>query len=216
MLMLCLAKLSISSAAIAADADFCVSRAQEMPLIKIRYNFGSLTLDNTKNTKQITYVCKDKAAAGCFARNQGRYATSAKRNKVNIGNKTCIILSVLVEFDFSGATIYVTSEYSGCKARAVLRHEEQHFMIWKKANEELIKELKVALKKAALQDVRDCNSKDGCSAQIDYVVYNLTKSLYDKWAKYSETNNARLDEVDHDGKNEFAFRVCDPYTLEIF
>jgi len=185
-----------------------------MPLVKLRYNYGILSLDNTKTTEQVSQICSDEAT-GCFHHNFGRFALRATRKVVDIGGKSCIIPQILLEADFSGEVIYIANENDSCRTRAVLRHELQHFTIWKTAVENWLNETAVELKRLALQDVQDCNQKR-CLFDIQDKSWQAATELNKKWSRISEMNNLRLDEVDHDNKAEFARAVCVPYSLKFY
>ena len=191
--------------------DACVETAKNMKLVTLSYNYGILAFDHSKTRAQVKKICQQSHAAGCFIHSFGSRQLTAARQAVKVGNTYCLMPHITVNYDFSGATVYVSKELDACPSRAVLRHELQHFTIWKKATEEMLRELGVKLKKLALNDVKECGSSKRCSSSIIEKADNLTTAITKKWEDYSNKNNGRLDEVDHDLNVEFAYRACESW-----
>ena len=97
----------------------------------------------------------------------------------------------------------------------ILRHELQHFTIWRTAVDEMLQEVKINLKDLALRDVYACNDMGACSRRIADQVITVANNAVKKWQTISKRNNERLDEVDHDNETEFAYRSCSPYSLKV-
>ena len=197
---------SSATAAVSVSAK-CMEEAQKNPLVTLRYNYGGLSFDNTKSTQQISQSSGGNAA-GCFHHNFGKYSVQTTDKIVTTGRGQCAIPQIMADFDFSGAKIEVTSEYNSCKARSVLRHELQHFTIWKTAVEEMLEELKTELKKLALSKIRECKNGEYCSTYMREAAFNKVNAIVDKWSKIAEMNNDRLDEVDHNDKLDFNYKSC--------
>ena len=216
LLMFAIVPQSLMNAARADDIENskCVRAAQNIPMIKLMYNYGNLVFDNTKSKMQISQIC-GRNTAGCFIHNFGKYSAEGGRKVVDIGNKHCVIPQIAIKFDFTGSSIYILSESSSCTARVLLRHELQHFTIWRTAVDGMLDQLKMKLKEMALQDVYECNDKNYCDKKILRKVVRLTENVVGKWQRISRANNERLDEVDHDNETEFAYRSCSPYSLKI-
>ncbi len=198
-----------------ANAVDCAEIAKDYPLVNIRYNYGTLGFDNTKSSAQLKKVCGD-FVAGCFANGAANYKLITSRQTIQSGTHTCIVPQITVDFDFSGTTIYVTKEYTSCQARAVLRHELQHFMIWKTATEEMLNETKKSLKEFALQHIINCSEQKNCNNDFYRDTWRRLLGITNKWNNVSVANNNRLDEVDHNNKTEFDYRVCAPYSLRFY
>lgn len=190
--------------------DACVEAASKMKLVSLSYNYGTLGFDHSKTGAQVRMVCHADAA-GCFFHSFGRRNVMAVRQAVKVGNTYCLVPKITVDYDFSGSTVYVSKEYEACKARAILRHELQHFTIWKKATEEMLRELSIKLKKLALNDIKECSSSKQCNSNIMEKAVNLTAAITEKWETYSKKNNERLDEVDHNRSIEFAYNACEAW-----
>ena len=216
LLIIAIIPLSFVNTVQAADMNNskCVRAAQNMSMIKLMYNYGNLGFDNTKSKAQIAQVCRSNAA-GCFHHSFGKYYVEAGRKVVNVGGASCVIPQITLKFDFSGAAIYIGKESSSCTARVILRHELQHFTIWRTAVDEMLQELKIKLKNLALQDVYACNDNRDCAGKLINKVSRLANAEVNKWQTISKANNERLDEVDHDNETEFAYRSCSPYSLKV-
>ncbi len=189
-----------------ADSN-CVETAKKMKLVSINYNNGNLMLDNTKTTAQVGQICGDRHAAGCF-KSALKYEEKTKKKVIPAGGQFCIIPHITVDYDFSGSTVYVTGDYKACPARALIRHELQHFTIWKTATEKLINEVGKGLRKLALQYVELCNDKQKCDIDLHNAAWGYTQKISNKWQQVAEINNNRLDEIDHQDESEFAYRAC--------
>lgn len=191
----------------------CVRMAEKMKLVTVNYNYGELRLDASKNSAEISQICSDRAA-GCFPSSSGR-VTNVALTKVDVGS-SCQAYHITVDYDFSGAAVFITSEYNPCNTRAVLRHELQHFMNWKTSKEQLIRETKIALKRWSIQNME---RKDGdmvisrLNAQGE--VYQIVNGLMSKWFELGNQNDRVLDNIDHDKGTEVNYSVCAQYELQI-
>lgn len=194
--------------ATAQAAYTCAEAAQEIPMVTLRYKYGRLGFDSSKSTQQVSQICGDKAA-GCFHHSFGTYKVQYKSKTIKASSRTCAIPQIVVDFDFSGSEIYITKDYTSCMARAVLRHELQHFTIWKTATEEMLKELKIELKNTALRGVKKCKTGEYCYADWNKEMFGKVSEIWKKWEKISKMNNERLDEVDHNDSTDFAYKACE-------
>lgn len=185
----------------------CLEEAQKIPLVTLRYNYGNLGFDNTKSMQQIARSCGGNAA-GCFHHNFGQYTVQTSDKTVTTSSGQCVIPQIMADFVFSGIRIDITREYNSCKARSVMRHELQHFMIWKTAVEEMFGELKVELRNLALSKLRECKKGEYCSSHMRGEAFDKTEAIVKKWSDIAELNNSRLDEVDHNDKTDFNYKAC--------
>lgn len=188
----------------------CRKQARKADPVKITYNFGTLKLDYGKSLAEVSRDCKDRAA-GCF-HGGGSCYWSYDVESIPMENYTCYFPKAHVNCDFSGSSIDVTGEYTGCKFRAVLRHELQHFLNWKTANDNMIREMKTEGNKLAVQEAKVCSEYCDCSAEN---LVNMLRKIYRKWDYIKSVNDGRLDEIDHDHDTEVNYKVCDPYSFEI-
>lgn len=197
--------------------DYIVEKCQKAVIkdnpVKITYNYGTLSLDLSKNTAEISKVCKTDAAAGCF---QGKYRQEMDMTPKNIkiNEYICEYPVVSLHFNFTGSKIYITNEYKGCVARAVLRHELQHFMIWKTANDNMLSELKNKLPTIIAQNASIYRNNNNFqyhqnTDKIMKIIYQIAGQIADKWDRIRNTNDAELDKVDHDFTTEVNYRVCE-------
>lgn len=191
----------------------CVRMAENMKLVTVNYNYGELRLDANNNTAEISQLCSDRAA-GCFHGPSG-LIINVDVTKVDVG-ASCQAFQIAVNYDFSGSKIYVTNEYNPCNTRAVLRHELQHFMIWKTSKEQLVRETKIALKRWSIQNIErigdeERNTKNHAQGEV----YKIVNGLMSKWAKLEADNDKVLDDTDHDTTTEVNYSVCSQYELEI-
>ncbi|MBQ8481436.1 MAG: hypothetical protein IJ532_02750 [Alphaproteobacteria bacterium] len=196
----------------------CREEVKKANPIKITYNYGTLSVDYSKNTEEVSRDCGDKAA-GCFHGKNGCYWAAGYRN-IQIGEYTCSYPHADIDCNFRGVYIDLTNEYSGCKARAVLRHELQHFMIWKTARENMMKEMKVYGTDFALRNIKVCEgichnkTYNELWENLRKIRDNLRK-IRDKWYEIGNANDERLDEIDHNHDAEVGYTVCAPYSLEV-
>ena len=191
----------------ARAADDCVEEAQKMKLVSINYNNGSLMLDNTQPIEMVGKICGDTHAAGCF-KFSIKYSQRVDSAFKRVGKHICLIPHITVDYDFSGSTVYIAKEYKDCKARALMRHELQHFTIWKTATEKMLDEVGNGLRKMVLQYVELCNEKKKCKINLQEKTWEYTQKITKKWENISTINNNRLDSIDHQEKSEFAYRAC--------
>jgi hypothetical protein len=192
----------------AQAAYTCEEAAQETPMITLRYKYGNLRFDSSKSTSQVSQICGDKAA-GCFHHRFGAYTMQYNSKTVKAGSRMCAIPQLTLDFDFSGSEIFITKDYTACMARAGLRHELQHFTIWKTATEEMLKEMKVELKNMAMRGVKTCKTGEYCYVNWNKEMFGKTDEIWKKWEQLSKMNNERLDEVDHNDSTEFTYKACE-------
>ena len=188
----------------------CQEAARRADPVKITYNFGVLNLDYSKSTAEVSASCKGNAA-GCFHGN-GSCSWNYGNKSLQIGDYTCSFPKAHVICDFSGTYIDLTGEYDGCKARAVLRHELQHFMIWKTSKDNMIKEMKVKGIEFSVKNAEVCDGY--CRYSADSLA-NMLRKITDKWKAIEDANDKRLDEVDNNYDKEVNYTVCAPYSLEV-
>ena len=201
-MLLCFGKINETRA-----AGDCVEAAKNMKLVSVNYNNGVLGLDNTKTTAQVGKICGDAHAAGCF-KFSVKYEESTNVKFADIHGHRCVIPHITVDYDFTGSTVYLTGEYKACPTRAVMRHELQHFTIWRTAAAQMISEVGNGLKNLALQYVERCSDVPKCGVDLHKSAWSYTQKISDKWQQIAEMNNNRLDQIDHQGKSEFAYRAC--------
>ena len=182
----------------------CREKAKKANPIKITYNYGTLSIDYSKK------VCED--VAGVFHGKNGCYLLTDFYN-IQVGKYTCSFPYADIRCDFSGVYIDLCDEYSGCNARAVLRHELQHFMIWKTAKENMIKEMNTFGTDFVLRNIKVCEG--ACYNKTYNELLKNLKKISEKWEKIENANDKRLDEIDHDYKSEVNYTVCAPYSMEV-
>ena len=179
--------------------------------VKIIYNYGELKLDYSKNTEEVSKSCGDRAA-GCF-HGRGGCGYNYGNRSMQIGDYVCTFPYATVTCDFSGTYVDLTREYSGCSARAVLRHELQHFMIWKTAKEQMLKEMKISGTNFALQNIKVC--KEYCNNSSGDELAEELRKIASKWKEIRNVNDEQLDKIDHNHDMEVNYTVCAPYSLKI-
>lgn len=189
----------------------CQEMVRNANPVKIVYNYGDLKLDYNKNTAEVSASCKDNAA-GCFHGKGGCYWYHGYKNLL-IGNYICNFPDAHITCDFRGTYIDLTNEYDGCNARAVLRHELQHFMIWKTAKDNMMKEMKVKGTEFAVQNAKVCS--DYCHDNSGDNLSKMLREIDNKWRAINYINDKRLDDVDHDHDTEVNYKVCAPYSFKI-
>lgn len=189
----------------------CREAVRKEDPVKIIYNYGELQLDYSKNTEEVSKSCGDRAA-GCFHGHGGCQWDYGSRS-MQISDYMCTFPYATVTCDFGGTRIDMTREYSGCSARAVLRHELQHFTIWKTSKEQMLKEMKISGTNFALQNIKVC--KEYCNnSSGDELAVELER-IASKWKEIEKVNDRQLDETDHDYDKEVGYTVCAPYSLKI-
>ena len=179
--------------------------------VRITYNYGELIFDSTKSIAEISRSCGNNAA-GCFKSLEKGCASTLQTKNIKINGYNCLYTVAEVICDFSGAHLDINGEYKGCNARAVLRHELQHFMNWKTAKENLVRELKEKLTTFVINNITVC--KDDCQHNIAYGFSKYKQKIENKWYLLKQANDYILDEVDHDYANQVNYTVCAPYSLE--
>ena len=189
----------------------CQDAVRKANPVKITYNYGDLKLDHSKSSMEVSKDCGGDAA-GCFHGIDG-CMWSYTIDGLQIGDYYCFFPKAQVNCDFRGVYIDVRNDYAGCNARAVLRHELQHFMIWKTAKDNMIKEMKIKGNEFAIQNAIVC--KSSCGNYSADALSNELGKIQEKWRKISDINDKLLDDVDHDYDKEVNYKVCAPYSLEI-
>ena len=199
----------------------CREKAQNMKLTTVTYKFGKLILDNAKSTAQVRRMCHSESAAGCFVHTTANYKYGVTNTeKISIGRYTCFAPKLYVNYSWTDTFIYMTKEYNPCQRRVVLRHELQHFTIWKTAQNNILIESKRALKQLALDNIRIVPAKDnlepaGSVFDTIALVGQKIGDINRKWNSIAKSNNALLDQVDHNMETEVSYRVCMPYSVEL-
>lgn len=189
----------------------CKKEVERIDPVRITYNYGELIFKANKNMKEISRTCGNNAA-GCF-KSVGYGCTQKIQTKsIKVNGYNCYYTAADINCDFSGARLYITNEYKGCNARAVLRHELQHFMNWKTAKENLVMELKNKLTAFVLNSLTVCQKE--CYHDKDKYFREYKQKIEDKWSFILRANDIRLDEVDHDYANQVNYTVCAPYSLK--
>lgn len=189
----------------------CQETVRKADPVKITYNYGDLRLDYNKNTAEVSASCKDNAA-GCF-HGKGSCSWSYNNRSLQMGDYICSFPVAHVTCDFRGTYIDLTNEYEGCNARAVLRHELQHFMIWKTAKDNMIKEMKEKGTEFAIQSAEVCEGY--CRNNSEDNLAEILRKIDSKWNAIKNVNDKRLDDVDHDHDTEVNYKVCAPYSLKV-
>ena len=197
-----------------SEAETCAQAASKENLVNLRYNYGTLGFDATKSTQEISAFCSDRAA-GCFIHQSGIGSWHVQDKIINIGGEDCVIPTVFVSYDFSGAKIYITKDHNPCEARAVLRHELQHFTIWKTSREWFLKDLKKSLQQAAAERARPCAPRVRCSTGSARALSKLINKVERRWYKIEERNQNLLDAADHSAVHQVNYPVCAPYSLKV-
>lgn len=197
-----------------AKANVCQSDEILQDNLKITFNYGKILFDVSKTTQEVSSICED-SAAGCFLRKEkgGKWIVSDKI--VKIGNQLCVVPHVSIIYDFSGSKIYVSREYDACKARAVLRHELQHFMIWKTSKEWFLKDLRYSLKNTIKKHAVLCSKNNSCSTHANSAISQTISQVEKRWEKIEEQNQYLLDSVDHSVTDQVNYPVCAPYSLRV-
>ena len=199
----------------------CREKAQKMKLTRVTYKFGKLILDNTGSTSLVKQKCLRESAAGCFEHTTARYRYGISGTETfSIGRYTCVVPKLYVNYSWVDAHIYMTKEYNPCQRRVVLRHELQHFTIWKTAQNNILIESKRALKQLALDNIKVISAEDdprlvGSVYDIKALVGQKISDVNRKWNSIASSNNTLLDQVDHNMETEVNYRVCMPYSIEL-
>ncbi len=206
--------LLLYAAPLRATSYICSTAANDQDLVHIRYKYGTLKLDASKTTQEVSEICHDRAA-GCFVYCGFAGSISVKDKVFQAQGVKCVVPEVEVTYDFSGRVIYVTKEYTPCGTRAVFRHEMQHFMIWKTATEWFLKDLRFSLNQAVRKQAVICPKKGVCSANSYDVLKSVKAQVEKRWININRKQQDLLDEVDHDMDNDVNYTVCAPYSLEV-
>lgn len=199
---------------VAAADSVCRQVAEDQDFVHIRYNYGELGFDATKSLQEIDQICEDNAA-GCFHGNFGVRRLKVSDKTLRVRRDICVIPEVDITYDFSGATVYITRDYSSCATRAVLRHELQHFMIWKTAKEWFLKDLRYSLKQAVRDRVISCSHNERCSTVSYATLEKVVTQVETRWKKIETQYQTLLDTVDHSETEEVNYTVCAPYSLKV-
>ena len=197
-----------------AAAETCAQAAMKEKLVNLSYNYGTLGFDASKSTQEVSALCSD-SAAGCFVHQSGIGNWRVQDKIINAGGKKCVIPVISISYDFSGATIYITREYNPCETRAILRHELQHFTIWKTSREWFLKDLKKSLQQAAAERAKPCAGGIRCSTGSLRALSAVINKVENRWSKMEERNQSLLDRVDHSAVHQVNYPVCAPYSLKV-
>ncbi|MBR2137131.1 MAG: hypothetical protein IJ852_04130 [Alphaproteobacteria bacterium] len=181
--------------------------------VKITYNFGELKLDNTKTTAEVSKSCGGHDAVGCFHSSRVKKWRHQPR-QIHIGDYVCHYNEIQVAYDFTGRSIDLSKEYDACGQRAILRHELQHFMIWKTSMNLMMKETKLLLVDQVAKDIKICSEEETYYAD-PHKLYRIFEKIKQKWWNIVQENDQILDEVDHDFENEVNDPVCFPASLTV-
>lgn len=212
---------SVSNAADVPEHIFkqCREKAQKMKLTRVTYKFGKLIFDNTKSTDQVRSMCHSSDAAGCFQGTTAAYTVGVENyHTFNVGKYSCVAPQLYVDYYWNDAYIFVTKEYAACQRRVILRHELQHFTIWKTAQNYVLTESKRALNNLALSRVTvlsDDSVGEFASPSLVRDATQVLKNINNEWNDVSIRNNNLLDEIDHNMDTEVNYRVCMPYSIEL-
>lgn len=177
--------------------------------VKVNYNYGELSVDYSKSDEEVTRDCKANAA-GCFHGMVGEGVSHSESAGISIGKYYCSYLTAGFNFNYRGTYIDLTRDYNGCNARAVLRHELQHFMIWKTAKEQMHRELKNTLTDFVVKNIKVCEGH--CDNNKMGEMFELARQIKKKWGDIEDINNKRLDEIDHNCKEQVNYKVCEPFV----
>ncbi|MBP5352172.1 MAG: hypothetical protein J6Y91_00205 [Alphaproteobacteria bacterium] len=184
----------------------CRAQIEKKELVSVTYTFSKLPVEYVDNVEK---YCQYNDAAGCFA-GQLFHTLSFRERAVRMGKYSCVVPTANVNIKYNGK-IYMTKEYSGCKKRAVLRHELQHFFISKIAVNEMIKELHSLANGKAKKLVCAAGSSN-CSGTGQFeALHNFIAKVFNKWEVIMNKNNKTLDTVDHNHKTEVNYTVCKHY-----
>ena len=193
--------------------QICQEKAAGVQQVNIRYKYGKLGLKQVSSA-EISANCGDNAA-GCCHSSGGKYFVQTTFKTIQSGEILCVVPIVNVDFDFSGTYIEITDEYDPCETRAVLRHELQHFMIWKTGHEQQLLQTREKLAQLARQRVVACVAGDDCDYPYSKDEFgNLVQKIATRWQRVIKANNKKLDENDHDFEKEVNYRVCMPYSVK--
>ncbi len=179
--------------------------------VKVNYNYGELSVDYSKSVEEVSNECGGNAA-GCFHGTGGVSTHHGGNEGISIGKYYCSYLTVEFNFNYRGTYIDLTRDYNSCNARVVLRHELQHFMIWKTAKEQMHRELKNTLTDFVVKNIKICEGH--CHNDKMGKMYEVARQIRKKWRDIKDINNKRLDDIDHNREIEVDYRVCAPYSLK--
>lgn len=196
--------------------NYIIKKCQKAVLnsnpVKITYNYGTLSLDLSKNDETIKKACRNDDVAGCFSAVRKSFFPDITPQNIKINEYTCRYVNVDIDFDFTGTVIYVSNEYNGCNARVILRHELQHFMFWKTARENMLHELKNKLTTFVAQSAIVCRntSYNHCNYDTSKITAFIN-NIVQKWGIIGDENDRALDEIDHDPKKQVNYVNCYNY-----
>ena len=200
-------------ALLAAD-ESCKNIAKGKNIVNLSYNYGTLGFDVSKSVEEISAICTDNVA-GCFVSNFGKSSWTIEDKKITAGSYKCVVPVINITYDFSGAQIYTVNEGDACHKRAVLRHELQHFAIWKTSKEWFLKDLKYSLQNTALENAVHCPRAGRCRTNAEAVLEKVKLQVEQRWNKIERQNQLLLDQVDHSAKEQVNYPVCAPYSLKV-
>lgn len=199
----------------------CREKAQKVKLTSVSYKFGKLIMDNTKSSAQVREYCGSEIAAGCFRHTTAAYHYGVSDYlKFDVGNYTCVVPKLYAAYSWVDVNIFVKKEYNACQRRVVLRHELQHFTIWKTAQNNILTESKKALNKLALNNIQVFSSDDmgtfSGMLSLSEEIGRYLKNINAEWNSIARKNDALLDKIDHNMETEVNYRVCMPYSIELW
>lgn len=197
-----------------ANNNLCQNAEVLKDAVKITYNYGELLFDASKTSQEISVLCQDNAA-GCFQHKEKGGRWTVVDTNVKVGNDVCVVPYINVTYDFSGSQIFITNEYDPCRTRAVLRHELQHFMIWKTTKEWFLKDLKYSLQNVVKNHAVLCPENNLCSTRASWQVRKTINQVERRWHKLEEQNQNLLDSTDHSATAQVNYPVCAPYSLRV-
>ncbi len=197
-----------------AANSVCEQVARTEKLVNLRYIYGTLGFDASKSEQEISALCTDNAA-GCFLSQNGVGTWSVTDKIVKSGNQNCVVPEINIEYDFSGARIYIMRDGDACRTRAVLRHELQHFTIWKTTREWFLKDLKQSLQQAAARLAVLCLPEKRCATDGMTYLSAVVQKVEQRWKNVERRNQDLLDSVDHSASQQVNYPVCAPYSLKV-
>ena len=202
------------SPTLAANGE-CVKAAMSQKLVNLRYKYGTLGFDASRTHQEVSSICSDNVA-GCFIhRSLGGGVWSIEDRSFDIGRQKCVAPVITISYDFSGANVYISRENNPCDMRAVLRHELQHFAIWKTTREWFLKDLKMSLLQTAAKRAKVCPQNGRCSTGSLRALSAAVNTVEKRWNNMENKNQELLDRVDHSAEQRVNYPVCAPYSLKV-
>ena len=199
----------------------CREKAQKMRLTSVSYKFGKLIMDNTRSSDRIREYCSSEIAAGCFRHTTATYQYGISDYlKYDVEDYTCVVPKLYADYSWVDAKIFVKKEYNACQGRVVLRHELQHFTIWKTAQNNILTESKRVLQELALSNIQvfSLGKTDTFRGMfsLSEEMGRYLKNVNSKWNDIARKNDALLDKIDHNMDTEVNYRVCMPYSIKLW